>query len=80
MRRRQQHRVDRGIGEDGVEIIGQVEIMLGAKVLRARRGRARRRERFSAVRGRGGLDEIAAPAAEADNGAMDHLRLLDAGG
>src|ERR1700760_4381777 len=73
MRRRQQNRADRAISEHRVQIAGQLKMVLRAKASRHLHGGLDRTDDFQplvAVRGR---DEIAAPAAEADNRCADHL-------
>src|ERR1700741_1072973 len=73
MRRRQQNRADRAISEHRVQIAGQLTMVLRAKASRRLDDgldRTDDSQPLVAVRGR---DEIAAPAAEADNRCADPL-------
>ena len=72
MRRRQQDRADRVIGEDRIEIGGQVEIMPGTKFLCRCHVRLDGANDFQPWVVSGGFDQIAAPAAETGNGGADH--------
>src|SRR5260370_18224833 len=77
MRRRQEDRVDAGIGEDGVQIAGQLQMMLSAKIFcgfEVGLCGTDDRQPFVAERG---LDETAAPAAEAGDCSADHLITSD---
>src|SRR6185312_8841089 len=73
MRRRQQDRADRVIGEDRIEI-GQAEIMPGAKFLCRCHVRLDGANDFQPWVVSGGFDQIAAPAAETGNGGADHRK------
>ena len=74
MRRRQQDRADRVIGEDRIEIGGQVEIMPGAKFLCRCHVRLDGADDFQPWMVGCGFDQIAAPAAETGNGGADHRK------
>ena len=74
MRRRQQDRADRVIGEDRIEIGGQVEIMPGTKFLCRGHVRLDGANDFQPWVVSGGFDQIAAPAAETGNGGADHRK------
>src|SRR6266404_1330969 len=80
MRRRQQDRVDAAIGEDGVQIASQLKMMLGAKVLRAFEVGLYGTHDLQPLVAERGLDETAAPAAEADDRCADHREPSDAMG
>src|SRR6202035_3229627 len=73
MRRRQQDRVDRAIAEDVVEIVGQVEMMFGAKPSRVVDVGLDGPNYLQASLAARSLGEIAAPAAQTDDCAIDHL-------
>src|SRR6266403_3058383 len=80
MRRRQQDGVDAAICEDGVEIGCQLKMMFGAKVLRAFEVGLHGTQDLQTFVAERGLDETAAPAAEADDRCADHLITSDATG
>ncbi len=64
---RQQHRVDGVIGKHGVEMIVELKTMFGAEVRCALDIRFDGADDLQPVMIAGGLHQIAAPAAEADN-------------
>src|SRR5438445_667383 len=76
VRGRQQHHIDGAVVEDGVEITRQIEIMFGAKASRpldVGLDRARYLEAAMAMRR---ANQVAAPATEPNNRAIDHLNSL----
>src|SRR5450755_1999276 len=80
MRRGQQDCVNGVIGEDGVQIAGQRKMMSRAKILRCLDvGLDGTRDLQLCVAHRG-LDQVAAPAAETDDGCADHPVTPDAAG
>lgn len=74
MRRGEQNGIDGVVGEHGVEIGGQVEFMFGAKASRAFDVGLDRSGQFQAAVAVCCTNQVAAPAAEPDNRAMDHVR------
>src|SRR5260370_40494150 len=80
MRRRQQDRVDTAICKDGVQITRQLKMMFGAKVLRAFEGELYGTADLQPLVSERGLEETAAPAAEADDRCPDHRGTSDAAG
>src|SRR5882757_7771877 len=72
MRGCQQHGIDGAVGDHGVEIVGQIEMVQGAEIAGAPEIGLHRAGYLEAGLG-GGFDQVAAPAAQSHDRAMDHL-------
>src|ERR1700755_3245349 len=73
MRCRQQDRLNGTVAKDCVEIVGQVEMMFSAKTSRALDVGLDRADHVEPTAATRGFHEIAAPAAQPDDGAIDHV-------
>src|ERR1700738_1262543 len=72
MRRCQQDRADRAIREDRVQIVGQLKMMFSAKAVRSFDVGLDGTDDLQPLVAERGLDEIAAPAAQADHRSWNH--------
>ena len=70
MRRRQQHRVNGGIVEDGIKTAGEVDLAVRAKTSRPLDVDLDGTGDLEAIEVAGGIDQTAAPAAKACDGAV----------
>src|SRR5665213_1156525 len=73
MRRRQQDGLNGTVAEDGVEIVGQVELMFAAKTPCAIEVGLDGANHIQPTAATSCFNKIAAPAAQSDDRAMDHL-------
>src|SRR3982075_1792150 len=80
MRRCQQDRVDGAVREDCVQIVGQFKMMFGAKALRSFDVGFCGTDDFQPLVAERGLDQTAAPAAEAHDRCADHLIIREVAG
>src|SRR5258708_1609499 len=80
MRRCQQYRADHAIRKHRVQIVGQLEMIFGAKALRSLEVGLDGTDDVQPFAADRGLDEIAAPAAEADDRSRDHRETSVAAG
>jgi hypothetical protein len=74
VRRRKHDRIDRRVGEDLVEIVSKRDPVLGAECLGGGSGSgSSRRKADRAALSLDGIDERAAPTADADDRGADHF-------
>ena len=80
MRRGQENRIDRRIGQRGLEVVDQMQPMPSAELARALHRRFDRgREPQTIITGRG-IDESSSPAAEADDRSANQVLVLSVAG
>jgi len=68
VRRRQQYRLDRGIGQDGIEGRRKIEVVAATEIPRTLDVRLDRPDDLQGPVAAGGFHDIAAPASETDDG------------